>query len=229
VNGSDTRVATYLDDLARMLADLDPGERDDVLAGIREHLDTALAEHPDDPHAVDAVLLRLGPPERVAAEARAGQSASTAPSTAVPVPHPGARVAHPTRTRVATGVALALVAALALWILTTRLAILALLYGGWSNDSVEALLPHPSEILLLAPLSPMWLVPLVLVLMAPEVSARSKVWLALSGPAAFVLGLIATFWLDPMAVSTSVVVIGLLGVLGLALATLRRVWSETGR
>ncbi|HYN67227.1 MAG TPA: hypothetical protein VES93_10090 [Ornithinibacter sp.] len=45
MNSSDTRVQTYLDDLARMLSDVEPGERDEVLAGIREHLDATLAEH----------------------------------------------------------------------------------------------------------------------------------------------------------------------------------------
>jgi len=223
VNSSDTRVATYLDDLARMLSDLDPGERDEVLAGIREHLDAQIGSGDGGDAAVQAALLRLGPPERVAAEARAGQSASPAPQTAAPV----ARVSHPTRTRVATGVALALVLGLALWVLTTRLAILGLLLGGSRDDGVEALLPHPSEILLLGPLSPVWLVPVALVLVEPAVSVRPKAWLALSGPAVFVLGLVATFWLDPMAVSTAVVVVGLLGVLGLAVATARRVWRET--
>jgi hypothetical protein len=223
VNSSDTRIETYLDDLARMLCDIDPGERDEVLAGIREHLDAEIGSGDGGDAAVQAALLRLGPPERVAAEARAGQPARP-PSWAAA---PAARVAHPRRTRVATGVALGLVVWLALWVLTTRLAILPLLYGAGENESVEALLPHPSEILFLVPLSPVWLVPLVLVLLAPELSTRPKIWLALSGPAVFVLGLVATFWLDPMAVSTTVVVVGVLGILALAVAIARRVWRET--
>lgn len=56
MNSSDTRVQTYLDDLARMLSDLDAeigsGDGGDA--------------------AVQAALLRLGPPEEVAAEARRG-------------------------------------------------------------------------------------------------------------------------------------------------------------
>ncbi|HET7822605.1 MAG TPA: hypothetical protein VFL10_13865 [Ornithinibacter sp.] len=221
MNSSDNRVATYLDDLARMLSDIDPGERDEVLAGIREHLDAEIGSSDGGDAAVQAALLRLGPPERVAAEARAGHPAGPGAATAV------ARVTHPTRTRVATAVALALVVWLALWILVTRLAMLPLLYGGSGNEGVEALLPHPSEILLMVPLSPVWLVPLALVLLAPEVSGRPKIWLALSGPAVFVVGLVAGVWFDPLAVTTAVVVIGTLGVLGLAVAIARRVWRET--
>jgi len=229
VNAADSRVASYLDDLARMLCDLDPTERDEVLAGIREHLDATLAEHPDDAAAVNAALLRLGPPEQVAAEARAGRPSAAIPAgaTAPPAPHPAARERRRTRTRIATAVALAPVVAMALWTLTARVATLTLVYGGWGNDSVEALLPHPSEIVLLVPLSPLWLVPVVLVLVDPEVSARPKVWLTVSGPAVGVLALVATFWLDPMAVSTTVVMVGIAAVLGLVVAIARRVWRET--
>jgi hypothetical protein len=86
MNRSDSAVGTYLDDLARMLADLDPAERDDVLAGVREHVDGILAERPDDPRALEDALLRLGPPEQVAAEARADRAPSTSPSAGAPLP-----------------------------------------------------------------------------------------------------------------------------------------------
>jgi len=225
VNAADSRVASYLDDLARMLSDLDPTERDEVLGGIREHLDATLAEHHDDDAVVNAALLRLGPPEQVAAEARAGRPPAAAVTTAAP--YRASREPRPRRTRIATGVALAPVVAMALWVLTGRLATLALLSGGSANDRVEALLPHPSEILLVVPLSPLWLVPVALVLAAPEVSTRPKVWLTVSGPAVGILALVATFWLDPMAVSTTLVVVGVVAVLGLAVATARQVWRET--
>ena len=83
-----------------MLSDLDPSERDEVLAGIREHLDATLAEHHDDAAAVDAALLRLGPPEQVAAEARAGRPPAAAPPR--PPAYRAAREPRPRRTRVAT-------------------------------------------------------------------------------------------------------------------------------
>jgi hypothetical protein len=218
------RTTAYLDDLARMLADLDPGTRDEVLAGVREHLDATLAEHPDDPGAVDAAILRLGPPERVAAEARADAPATplgpgTAGSTA---PRP----LHPTRTRVAAAVALALVVLPALWVLVGRLALLTVLNSD-PGSGAEALMPHPGEILLMGPLSPVWLVAIVLVLVAPQVSARSKLRLALCGPAVVVLALVGTFWLDPMALSTTVLLAGLLAVVVVAVRTTRAVWRET--
>lgn len=108
-----------------------------------------------------------------------------------------------------------------------RLALLDLVYGGLSGGSADALLPHPSEILLLGPLSPVWLVALVVVLVAPGVSSGSKVWLALCGPAVVALVLVGTFWLDPMSLSTPVLLAGLVGVLAVAVRTARRVWRET--
>lgn len=86
MSSSDIRVETYLDDLARMLSDLDPAERDDVLAGIREHLDAILGEHYDDVAAVEAAMLRIGPPEQVAAEAR--RSAASGPEISDEVTQP---------------------------------------------------------------------------------------------------------------------------------------------
>lgn len=67
------RVGVYLDDVARRLTDLDPGERAEILAGLREHLAGALAEGPQPPTAADVgrVLDELGPPEDVAAAALA--------------------------------------------------------------------------------------------------------------------------------------------------------------
>jgi hypothetical protein len=66
-------IATYLDELERLLADIDPDERADVLSGVREHLDTALASNVrvgDD--EVRAALGELGPPQLLADEAHAG-------------------------------------------------------------------------------------------------------------------------------------------------------------
>lgn len=40
------RIARYQDDLVRLLAALEPAERAEVLDGVREHIDAALAERP---------------------------------------------------------------------------------------------------------------------------------------------------------------------------------------
>ncbi|MPV37813.1 HAAS signaling domain-containing protein [Georgenia subflava] len=67
------RIAAYLDDLGRMLEPAEPVLRSDVLGGVREHIDAALADGPQPPtdREVDRVLVELGPPEQVAAEALA--------------------------------------------------------------------------------------------------------------------------------------------------------------
>lgn len=63
-------VTQYLDDLARMLDHLPPGDRAEVLAGVREHIEAGLVERRGATDAnVSAVLAELGPPEAVAREA----------------------------------------------------------------------------------------------------------------------------------------------------------------
>ena len=74
-------VEAYLDDLDRALAGIDPAERADVVASIREHVDASLGDRPT---AADVreVLQRLGPVERIAREA----DVSTPALAASPVP-----------------------------------------------------------------------------------------------------------------------------------------------
>ncbi|MCK0112193.1 hypothetical protein MWU75_08595 [Ornithinimicrobium sp. F0845] len=63
-------VNQYLDDLARMLDHLPPGDRAELLAGVREHIEAGLAERPGATDSdVSQVLAELGPPEAVAREA----------------------------------------------------------------------------------------------------------------------------------------------------------------
>ena len=63
-------VARYLEDLTRALADLDPADRAEVLAGVREHIDAGVAARGSASDAdVAAVLTELGSPEDVAREA----------------------------------------------------------------------------------------------------------------------------------------------------------------
>lgn len=63
-------VSTYLDDLSRALADLDPADRAEVLAGVREHIEAGLAARGGASDTdVSAVLAEVGTPEEVAREA----------------------------------------------------------------------------------------------------------------------------------------------------------------
>lgn len=69
-------VSAYLEELDRLLAGIDPGDRAEVLTGVREHLDSALdgrGEVGDDD--VREALAELGPPQAVADEAYAGRPA----------------------------------------------------------------------------------------------------------------------------------------------------------
>lgn len=77
--GSDPAIAAYLDDLARMLT-ADPAMRAEVLGGVSEHIEVALAARPGRTGAdVSAVLAELGPPEAVAAAALADGAGSAPP------------------------------------------------------------------------------------------------------------------------------------------------------
>ncbi|TPG19086.1 DUF1700 domain-containing protein [Pedococcus bigeumensis] len=67
-------VDAYLRDLELLLHGIEPGERAEVLAGVREHLDGSLAPGADDA-SVRAVLAELGPPQAIADEAYAGRPA----------------------------------------------------------------------------------------------------------------------------------------------------------
>ena len=74
-------VEAYLRDLEALLTGLGPGERAEVLSGVREHIEDALAGGPQ-PGArdVQTVLAELGPPEAVADEAYAGLPAASPPA-----------------------------------------------------------------------------------------------------------------------------------------------------
>lgn len=65
--------ASYLAELERLLAGIDPAERHETLAGVREHIEAATGgDHSDD--AVRAALAELGSPQAVADEAYAGRT-----------------------------------------------------------------------------------------------------------------------------------------------------------
>ncbi len=214
MNSSDTRISTYLDDLARMLADLPPDERDDVLAGVREHLDATLAEHPDDPGAVDAALLRLGPPEQVAAEARAGQPPSA------PVPR--------SRSRGWT------VTAVVLTLLTTVPFIVDVLvmHAGILSAGVLGT-PDGAGFGMFGPTGvimffvwPVWVVALIGALLAPGLSGVTRGWLVALGPLSLGVVMLASFFLSPPVLSNAACVVLLLALLGALGVTSVRAWRE---
>lgn len=84
-------VNRYLDDLARLLDQLPPGDRAEVLAGVQEHIEAGLAARGlATDEDVAAVLTELGPPDAVAREAfdsgqvSSGQYAVGQPSAVPP-------------------------------------------------------------------------------------------------------------------------------------------------
>lgn len=77
-----TKAERYLDELGRLLAPAEPVDRLEILAGVREHLESAFADLGETPSdaAVDAALAQLGSPDSVARQAVA--DASVAPPSA---------------------------------------------------------------------------------------------------------------------------------------------------
>ncbi|UFU05697.1 HAAS signaling domain-containing protein [Ruania halotolerans] len=75
------RTQRYQDDLARLLAALEPAERAEVLDSVREHIDAALAEVEAEPtdEDVNRILSGLGSPGAVA-EAALAERPDPAPS-----------------------------------------------------------------------------------------------------------------------------------------------------
>lgn len=72
----------YLDELARLLAPAEPVDRIEILAGVREHLESSLADRPGASDAeVDAILAALGGPDAVARQAVPDAVAWPAPAT----------------------------------------------------------------------------------------------------------------------------------------------------
>ncbi|MGB3687530.1 MAG: hypothetical protein WA991_17095 [Ornithinimicrobium sp.] len=78
---------SYEQDLSRLLIDLDPEERAEVLAGVREHVNASMAERPNAGSAdLQAVLAELGPAEVVAQEAYAGHRPLDSSARHAPAP-----------------------------------------------------------------------------------------------------------------------------------------------
>ncbi|SED63654.1 HAAS signaling domain-containing protein [Ruania alba] len=80
------RTQRYQDDLARLLAALEPAERAEVLDSVREHIDAALAEVGNEPteEDVNRILSELGSPGAVAEAALAERPGPTSRGPATP-------------------------------------------------------------------------------------------------------------------------------------------------
>ena len=155
-------VDAYLRDLELLLHGIEPGERAEVLAGVREHLDGSLAPGADDA-SVRAVLAELGPPQAIADEAYAGRPG---PLPAAPQP-PG----PPAR-----------------WQAVVATAINAL--GLVFTALLMTLSIHPAELLVVGWFYALpWLAGLILAVLSPLWSAREKATSALLFPTTL-LGLV---------------------------------------
>lgn len=236
MNSSGTRAETYLDDLARMLADLDPAERDDVLAGIREHLDAILGEHYDDVAAVEAALLRIGPPEQVAAEARRSAASGLENSDAVTQPPQAApsfaaapAFAAAIWARIAVATTLLVTVPFLLLALWTRASAAVQAGGSGWPDTVGMFGSNGLEVaLLMALTSPLWVIALVCTLVAPTFRRRTRVRLALLGPVSFVVAILAASWSSPGLLSGVVAVVLVVATLWQAAVIARDAWREAG-
>lgn len=106
-------VNAYLRDLELLLHGVEPGERAEVLGGVREHLDASLVPGASDDD-VRTVLAELGPAHAVADEAYAGRPAPAL--VAPPRARPSPWLAHVACFLNGVGLALmALVVALDVW------------------------------------------------------------------------------------------------------------------
>lgn len=96
-------VASYLDELTRALTELDPADRSEVLSGVREHIDAALAARGSASDAdVSAVVTELGTPEEVAREAFSSGQYAERPGATAGSPYPPTQLppASPAGTRI---------------------------------------------------------------------------------------------------------------------------------
>ncbi len=213
---SATRIGGYLDDLARMLADLDPADRDEVLAGVREHLDATLADHPDDHAAVDAALLRLGPPERIAAEARVALGSALDPS-------PRRR---PHRAWLVTGLALTALTTVPFTAATGVALVVDQVDGGGPGWPASVPLV-PGAVLMVVLTWPLWVAGTVAVVVARRWMPRTWKPLLAAGPIALATVALGSPDLSPAPLSPFIGIPLLVAATVLVLAGVRSAWRES--
>ncbi|MDX6300941.1 MAG: hypothetical protein QOF53_2155 [Nocardioidaceae bacterium] len=78
-------VASYLDELSRLLVGIDPAERAEVVEGVREHIESTLEGTAHTDAAVRAALAEVGPAQDVADEAYAGRPGAGPAAAPLPV------------------------------------------------------------------------------------------------------------------------------------------------
>lgn len=187
-----TLVAAYLEELERLLAGIDHGDRAEVMSGVREHLDGALPAHgrvSDD--EVREVLAELGPPQAVADEAYAGR-----PAYALTSPARAGAMSRPW-----VPVVVAILTALGLFVVI-------LVAGGISSVSTSTSVDSGGLVVETAELSgsplvgsfasilmtlPLWVPAAVLLGLSPLWVGREKLFVAILVPvAALLMGLLPT-------------------------------------
>lgn len=180
-------VAAYLEELDRLLAGIDPADRADVMAGVREHLDGALsAPGPAGDDEVRRVLAELGPPQAVADEAYAGR-----PAYAASAPAPVGRLSRPwvpvvVAVLTAVGVLLVLLVSASMGAITTSTSVdSAGAVGETTVLGVSTL--FGTLVAALAATLPLWVTVAVLVGLSPLWVGREKAVVAALVPAAALL------------------------------------------
>lgn len=227
MNTTHPLVSSYLDDLARMLADIDPGERDDILASVREHLDLEIEGPEASESTVWAALFRLGPPEKVAAEAR--RTSPTAVGTepagmpvqlTLPAPSPmWARVA----------VVTTMISTLPMLVVAFGARLFGIRGSGDSGgqgwpDSLGLLAPTGLELMVLA--APIWFIGFVCTLVGPGLTGATRTRLATAGPLAFMVMVVTASWESPDLLGDILLIPALAAATVWVAAVGRRAWRE---
>ncbi|GAB3433483.1 hypothetical protein GCM10027517_00450 [Phycicoccus ginsengisoli] len=213
--------AAYLRDLELLLHGIDAGERAEVLAGVREHLDAVTGPGATDDD-VRAALAELGPPQAIADEAYAGRPGPvvlTPPAAAPGLVPPRRPALSGTWVPVVVGVLQGLCL---VWTLFVGASLPAMAAEAPEPDTA-ALILHPVELLVLTLLgSPwLWIPAVVLTGLSPLWRRDEKLRLALTVPAVAVLLGAAPWVVWRLTGSTTGVEVGVWTAVGagLALAT----------
>ena len=210
------QVEAYLDDLARMLADIDPGERDDILASVREHLDAEIAAGHGSDAVVNATLLRLGPPEQVAAAARTNTSGAVRRTSGL------IRVAS-----LATALATLPGLLLMLWVKVTglRQAGVTPLEPGWPEEVSLFALNGVEALYLMLFCAPVWLVGLGCAVASEGLQRRTRQRLIWAGPTVFFAVLVTLQPEGPSIVGAFALLVLVVAIAAVGLAC-RAAWRE---
>ena len=213
-------VRSYLDDLARMLSDLAPGDRDEVLAGVREHLDASLEGADDEERATAEALHRLGPPQDVAAEARAALGSVTG-GTADPV----APRRLPHRAWLATGLVLTALSTVP-FTAAAGVSIVVDQVDGAGRGLPFTFPLEPSAVVMVVLCWPLWAAGAVAVVVARRWMPRTWKLLLAAGPVALASTALASLTPAPAGIGPFIGVLVLVAATALVLAGVRTAWRE---